>query len=76
MNLNMLIHYDDFHLSTFSIIQDGKFQPQIKGGKDLGSFMTREALKFAGRKVGSRLVPIIGWVMLAKDIYEAVAPED
>ena len=34
MNLNMLIHHDDFHLATFSIIQEGEIKPSIKKGKD------------------------------------------
>ena len=34
MNLNMLIYNDDFHLSTFKLIQDGKIQPTIVKGKD------------------------------------------
>ena len=71
MNLNMLIHHDDFHLSTFSIIQDGKFQPQVKAGKDLGAYAGK-ALGYVARKAVPRLAPIIGWAILAKDIYDLV----
>ena len=71
MNLNMLIHHDDFHLSTFSIIQDGKFQPQLKLGTDLGAYAGK-TLGLVARKVLPRLAPVIGWAILAKDIYDLV----
>ena len=75
MNLNMLIHHDDFHLSTFSIIQDGKFQPQVKPGIDLGAYVGK-ALGYVARKAVPRLAPVIGWVVLANDIYNMIVPED
>ena len=71
MNLNMLIHHDDFHLSTLSIIQDGKFQPQLKPGKDIGAYAGK-ALGYVARKAIPRLAPVIGWAILAKDIYDIV----
>lgn len=73
MNLNMLIHYDDFHLSTLSIIHDNVFKPKLTAGKDIIPFAqesAEKALGFVARKVAPRLAPVIGWVILAKDVYD------